>query len=137
MQPTFEVIRFQAEAHPIDFLRTRSFSKEFSRIFTSQEQEGLLNYIAANPESGAKIPGANGIRKIRWKAKGQGKRGGARVIYYFRDLNMPMVLLAVYAKGEKSDLSAAEMKEIQRKVDQVVDSFLSFHMATGSSDRRA
>lgn len=40
-----------------------------------------------------------------------GKRGGARVIYFFHDAEMPILLVAVYAKNEKSDLSAAEKKE--------------------------
>lgn len=120
MTGLFEVIEFQAEGHPIEFLRVRSFRKEADSTFTPEEFSGFLNYIAANPESGVRIPGTSGLRKIRWRAKGSGKRGGARVIYYFRDLNMPLLLLAVYPKGHVVQLSAARMKEIDRKVEFLI-----------------
>ena len=40
-----------------------------------------------------------------------GKRGGARVIYFFHDPGMPVLLLAIYAKNEKADLAPAERNE--------------------------
>lgn len=63
------------------------------------------------------------IRKIRWRALGSGKRGGARVIYYFRDLNMPVFLLAAYAKGEKMNLTMVERNEMHRLVDHLVNQY--------------
>ncbi len=48
---------------------------------------------------------------MRVAVEGSGKRGGARVIYYFHDERMPILLLAIYAKNEKGDLSAAEKRE--------------------------
>lgn len=42
---------------------------------------GAGRYLAANPRTGDVIPGTGGIRKLRWRAKGKGRRGGARVIY--------------------------------------------------------
>jgi hypothetical protein len=42
----------------------------------------FVNFIAANPEAGEVIPGAQGARKVRWQASGRGKRGGSRVIYF-------------------------------------------------------
>lgn len=120
MTAAFEVIEFQAEGHPIELLIARSFKKEADTIFTMEEYSGLLNYVAANPEAGVRIPGTKGLRKIRWRAKGSGKRGGARVIYYFRDLNMPLLMLAAYPKGHVAQPSAAKMKEIERKVEFLV-----------------
>jgi hypothetical protein len=40
--------------------------------------------LASNPEAGDMVPGAGGIRRLRWKdpRRGKGKRGGLRVIYY-------------------------------------------------------
>ena len=138
MPPEFEVIRFQAEAHFIEFLRPRSFIKEASKIFTVEELTGFMNYIAANPEAGAKMPGTSGLRKMRWRAKGFGKSGGARVIYYFRDLNMPLLLLAVYAKNDCARLTVEQTKEIDRKVDRIVRSFNEARMDTQrANDRRA
>lgn len=47
---------------------------------------------------------------------GTGKRGGARVIYYFHSGNLPVFVLAAYGKNEKANLSQAERKEISKLV---------------------
>jgi len=135
MHPAFEVIHFQAEAHDIQFLRSKTFFKASQNIFTREEITGFFNYIAANPEAGNKIPGTSGLRKIRWKAKGFGKSGGARVIYYFRDLNMPLVLLAVYPKNETARLSVRSMREISKKVDEIVDLYTWQNKETARNNR--
>jgi hypothetical protein len=49
-----------------------------------------------------------------------GKRGGARVIYFFHNAELPVLLLAIYAKNERSDLSAAEKKEFAGLVKSFV-----------------
>lgn len=121
MRPPLEVISFQATAHPIQLMPTRSFTREALDIFTQEEREGFLNYIAANPDAGAKIPGTSGLRKIRWKAKGSGKRGGARIIYYFRDLNMPLLLITAYPKNHVARLSEKRMRQISQMVEQIVE----------------
>ena len=51
---------------------------------------------------------AVGVRKIRWAREGTGKRGGVRVIYYYRDEDMPLFLLSIFAKNTKADLHPAE-----------------------------
>lgn len=133
--PIFEVIHFKSEAHTIEFLRTRSFYKEAGEVFTIEEMSGFLNYIAANPEAGAKIPGTSGLRKMRWRAKGSGKSGGARVIYYFRDLNMPLLLLAVYPKNHIAQLSVKRLREIDRKVEYIVQELASKYNKSQSGQR--
>jgi hypothetical protein len=60
------------------------------------------------------------LRKIRVGRGGMGRRGGARVIYYFHDDAMPILLLAIYAKNEKADLAAAEKREFARLVKELV-----------------
>jgi hypothetical protein len=52
-----------------------------------------------------------------------GRRGGARVIYYLRDLNMPVFLLAAYAKGEKANLSMGERERYRSMVEQLVNQY--------------
>jgi hypothetical protein len=51
------------------------------------------------PSVGDLIPETGGVRKIRWRRAGAGKRGGARVIYFYHDADRPLYLLMVYAKG--------------------------------------
>jgi len=71
------------------------------------------------------IPGTGGIRKVRVAASGRGKRGGARVIYLFGGDNVPVFLLAVFAKNEKSDLSQAERNNLARMTAELMHSVRS------------
>jgi hypothetical protein len=111
---------FGATNYGITIVELLSFRNDADRIFTDQEREDLSDFVSANPVFGDVIPGTGGIRKLRWRARGNGKRGGARVIYYFRDLNMPVFLLAVYAKGEKMNLTMHERELMQRIVETLV-----------------
>ena len=84
---------------------TPLFVRQADTIWNEQEREEFVNYIARNPEAGDVIPESGGVRKVRWGRAGDGKRGGARVIYFYHDDTRPLYLLLVYAKGRKEDLS--------------------------------
>ena len=60
------------------------------------------------------IPGAGGARKLRWAAKGKGKRGGARIIYVYVVIAARIYLLRCYAKNVKTDLTADEKKGVRQ-----------------------
>jgi hypothetical protein len=62
------------------------------------------------------IPGSGGCRKVRFAAKGRGSRGGARVIYFYRSQAGQILLLEIYAKNEKENLSTSELKILKGKV---------------------
>jgi len=111
---------FNACNYNITIAELEASIRDANAVFTQEEYEELINHLAVYPESGKVIPDTGGIRKLRWPARGQGKRGGARVIYYFRDLNMPVYILAVYAKGEKLDLTAKEKRLMRDLVDEIV-----------------
>jgi hypothetical protein len=61
--------------------QTSVFQKHAAKIWSDDELDQFVNWIALNPLAGDVIPGSGGIRKVRWAASGRGKRGGARVIY--------------------------------------------------------
>jgi hypothetical protein len=73
-----------------------------------------VDFIARNPEAGDVIPETGGVRKIRWRMQGRGKRGGSRVIYFFYDRAAPIYLLMVYAKGVSENISP-EAKKLVRE----------------------
>jgi hypothetical protein len=77
---------------------TPLFVRQADSIWNEQEREEFVNYIARNPEAGDVIPESGGVRKVRWGRAGDGKRGGARVIYFYHDDTRPLYLLLVYAK---------------------------------------
>lgn len=64
--------------------------------------------------AGDEIPSTGGLRKLRWGRAGMGKRGGARVIYYFYDDTAPLFLLEVYSKAQQKDLSPSEKKSLSK-----------------------
>lgn len=80
----------------------------------------MVAFLAANPEAGEIIPETGGIRKIRWALPGMGKRGGARVIYYYHSERLPVFLLSAYAKARKDNLSKAEQNVMKRLVPALV-----------------
>ncbi|MCW5979852.1 MAG: hypothetical protein KIT09_17360 [Bryobacteraceae bacterium] len=51
---------------------------------------------------------------------GMGKRGGARVIYYYHSERLPVFLLSAYAKGRKENLSKAEQNAMKRLVPALI-----------------
>ncbi len=109
---------FKANDYMITIVELESFQVDADNLFTERERNDLTDFIAANPHFGDVMPGTGGVRKLRWGVGAKGKRGGARVIYYFRDLNIPVFLLAVYKKGERIDLTMAEREEMRHLVDQ-------------------
>lgn len=79
---------------------------------SDQERAELIAFLAANPQAGDVIPGTGGLRKLRWARTGEGKRGGYRAIYYFFTDEVPIYLLAIYAKNQQVDLSAQQKRRL-------------------------
>ena len=86
------------------------FARDAGRIWSEGERAEFTDYIARHPEAGAVVQGTGGVRKVRWAAKGKGKRGGARVIYFFCTPDNPLFLVAAYAKGERENITEADRK---------------------------
>lgn len=111
------------ESLPIDVVETLSFQDHSEGMLSAQERADMHVHIALNPEAGVIMPGAGGIRKLRWKGNGKGKSGGYRVIYYYHDTDMPIFLLALYSKGEKIDLNDDEKKKLKSFVRELVGEY--------------
>jgi len=104
----------------LEVVETRTFQNDADDKLSDQEREDLALYLAKNPEVGVVIPGAGGIRKVRWAGSGRGKRGGYRVIYYYLSPHVPLFLLALYAKAERIDLTADDRRLLGRLVEDLV-----------------
>lgn len=100
------------QTRPITVAETQSFVRAASKIWNEEELASLVDHLAHCPEEGDIIPGTGGVRKLRWSKAGVGKRGGARVIYFYYQLNCPLYLLLAYAKAQATDLSADEKKAV-------------------------
>ena len=91
---------------------TPTFSRQADKLFDEDERRELIDFLAANPTAGDEIPGTGGVRKLRFGALGRGKRGGARVIYYFGGTEMPIYALLAYAKSARTDLTPTERRTV-------------------------
>jgi hypothetical protein len=96
---------------------------EAERLFSTDEREAIVDRLAANPRCGVLIPASGGIRKVRFGFGGRGKSGGARIIYFFGSENLPVFVLAVFAKNDKANLSAAERNALARLAMDIVRSY--------------
>ena len=93
-------------------IETPTFQKQVAKVWTEAERLEFIAWIAANPTAGDVIPGADGARKVSWAVQGKGKRGGARVVYFNLSDDELVLLVAVYAKADKTNILP---NEIERK----------------------
>lgn len=97
------------------FVETSSFSKSRDELMDADEFLMFQKDLMSNPKKGDVIQGTNGLRKIRWSAKGHGKSGGMRIIYYYKVVSDVIYLVFAYPKNEQDELSQAQ-KEILKKL---------------------
>ena len=86
-------------------------------VWTDREREAFIAFISENPMAGDVIPGAESLRKVRWRLDGMGKSSGARVIYYLRLANCEVVLVAVYAKAKFDNMPVEILKSRKEAYD--------------------
>ena len=60
----------------ITVLQLPKFKAEATELIGADGIEALAVHLINRPEAGNLIPGSGGVRKMRWAAKGKGKRGG-------------------------------------------------------------
>ncbi len=92
------------------FVESRGFSNRLAEFMDGEGYRAFQNQIIADPTKGAVIPGCGGLRKVRVQdiGRGNGTRGGARVIYLTIPAAGRIDLVAIYGKDERDDLSAAQ-----------------------------
>ena len=100
------------------FAELPAYTKRVHDLLDEEAELALFVRLLQCPGEGSVIPASGGLRKIRVAAKGHGKRGGARVIYYWQNAAGVIWFCRIYAKNEAEDLPAAEVKKIQRELNQ-------------------
>jgi len=108
---------------PVSVVETPEFLAATRRMMDEEERGLLVDYLAYNPTAGELIPGTGGVRKLRWALEGRGKRGGARVIYYYHSEAMPLFALTAYAKNEQADLRQADRNDFRRLTALLVEAY--------------
>jgi len=100
------------------FIETPIFTEEIQRVITDEDYRALQLALLFRPEQGALIPGSGGLRKIRWKTRTSGKRGGLRIIYYWLKPDNTIFMLLVYKKSESEDLTKKQLKILSRIIEE-------------------
>lgn len=100
------------------FLETSAFNRQIRELLPDEEYRLLQLALLRRPELGDVIPGTGGIRKVRWTAPGRGKRGGARIIYYWHAGGERIYMLLAYPKSERDTLTADQVKILRRLVKE-------------------
>ena len=88
--------------------------------FTDEELLAVQVTLLRNPAAGALIPGGRGLRKLRAGQGGRGKRGGARVIYYWWRPRSRCYLVFAYPKTAQADLTRRQLRELAAVMDEEV-----------------
>ena len=96
------------------FIESNLFTKQLPDYLEDEEYRKLQNFLIETPDAGDVIQGAGGLRKLRWALDSKGKRGGARVIYYWQVTKDQIFLFTLYAKNEMTDLTVAEKKILKQ-----------------------
>jgi len=99
-------------------IETSIFTRRVTELLSDEDYRLLQATLLARPDAGPIIPGSAGLRKIRWSASGHGKRGGARIIYYWAVPQDRILMLFIYAKNESADLTTGQIRTLRQIVEK-------------------
>jgi len=99
------------------FIETRLFTRLVAGYLSDDEYRELQNALIANPDLGDVVPGSGGVRKMRWRAAGRGKRGGYRVIYFAKLAQGVIWMLTIYPKNVADNIPAHVLRQIRKEVE--------------------
>jgi mRNA-degrading endonuclease RelE of RelBE toxin-antitoxin system len=102
----------------MQIIETSIFTRRVLELLSDDDYRELQSILIIRPDAGPIIPGSGGLRKLRWAASGRGKRGGARVIYYWFASQDQLLMLYIYPKNEQDDLTSDQLKALKKIVER-------------------
>lgn len=102
----------------MEFIETSVFTRQITELLNDSEYELLQHELLLDPMKGVLIQRSAGLRKLRWKTRSKGKRGGIRVIYYYITEDEKIYMLLAYLKSSKDNLSNQELKILRSIVEE-------------------
>ncbi len=107
----------------ITVVETTAYLAKSAKLLSDEERNDVVDELATDPELGDLIREGGGLRKVRFGIGSRGKRGGVRVIYYYHSRRLPVFLLAIFAKNERSDLTRDEVHRLARAIKAIAKSY--------------
>jgi hypothetical protein len=104
---------------------TEPYLREAKACGLSTDQlSRIVELLADDPMRGTEIVGSGGFRKFRVAGRGKGKSGGYRVVSFYSGEHVPVFLITIFSKGEKSNLSDAEVRNLRRLGKEIVAAYM-------------
>ncbi len=100
------------------FVETPLFTADVEAWLSRDEYRTLQLALLLRPDAGKVIPKSGGLRKLRWRQAGRGKRGGARIVYYWMNQEKVIYLLTMYRKTKQSDLTPKQLRILRTLVQE-------------------
>jgi len=101
------------------FIETSLFTKLVEALLSKEEYSNLQQYMLKKPDAGDIVPGSGGVRKLRWRKEGKGKRGGVRIIYYWKKSEDEIWMLTAYEKSKQENIPGHILKKIAEEIKNV------------------
>ncbi len=98
------------------FIETRLFTQLVQDYLSDDEYLRVQFELSHDPEAGAVVRGSGGVRKLRWRAPGRGKRGGYRIIYFVFRPKEVIWMLTIYPKNVRDTISAHILRRIRQEI---------------------
>ena len=102
------------------FIELAPFVAFRDAYWTDDDFRAMQSHLLIQPDAGDVMQAGRGLRKLRWAAQGKGKRGGARVIYYWQDAENRIYLVYGYAKNEQENLTPTQVKQLAELMKEKV-----------------
>ena len=99
------------------FIETPVFTAQIVELLSDDDYGAFQRDLANHPEAGDIIKGTGGLRKIRVAAKGHGKSGGARVIYYHFVSASRVAMIFAYPKNEQDNLTPTQKSALRKVIE--------------------
>jgi hypothetical protein len=99
------------------FIETKLFTRLVTGYLSDDEYRELQSALIEDVNAGDLVPGSGGVRKLRWRAAGRGKRGGYRVIYFARPAHGVIWMLTIYPKNVAENIPAHVLRQIRKEVE--------------------
>ena len=95
------------------FVESAAFERVRAVYLDDDEYAELQQFMMEHPEAGDVVRESGGVRKLRWRRKGMGKRGGLRVIYFVNYQPNEFWMLTLYAKAKQENVPAHILRQLK------------------------